>query len=81
MQSLTLPRSAPLETKWRDDLFDGAMTLEASAARLAPGDADGALYSTAPPGELSVTLTALPYYLWANRQPGSMQVWIAEAAG
>ena len=29
VQSLTLPRSAPLEAKWRDDLFDGAMTLEA----------------------------------------------------
>jgi hypothetical protein len=80
VQALALPRSAQIEAKWREDLFDGAMTLEASAVRLTPGDAEGALYSTAPPRERSATLTALPYYLWANRQPGSMQVWIAEAA-
>jgi hypothetical protein len=23
--------------------------------------------------------TELPHHLWANREPGSMQVWIAEA--
>jgi DUF1680 family protein len=23
-------------------------------------------------------LTAIPYFLWANREPGSMQVWLAE---
>jgi DUF1680 family protein len=79
VQRLALPRSAPIEAKWRDDLFDGVTTLTASAARLVPGDADGALYSPAPPVGRSATLTALPYYLWANRQPGSMQVWIAEA--
>jgi DUF1680 family protein len=80
VQTLALPRSAPLEAKWRQDLFDGAMTLEANGVRLTPGDAEGALYSTAPPALESASLTALPYYLWANRQPGSMQVWIAEAA-
>ena len=79
VQSLTLPRGSPLEARWRDDLLNGAMTLAASAVRLAPGDVEGALYSTAPPAERDASLTALPYYLWANRQSGSMQVWIAEA--
>ena len=55
------------------------MTLTAKAERLVPGDAEGALYSTAPPAARDAALTALPYYLWANREPGSMQVWIAEA--
>ena len=26
-------------------------------------------------------LIALPYHLWANRAPGSMQVWVAELEG
>jgi DUF1680 family protein len=26
-------------------------------------------------------LVALPYYLWANRAPGSMQVWVAALDG
>ena len=79
VQSLTLPRRSSLEARWRDDLFDGAMTIAANALRLVPGDAEGALYSTASPAGRNTSLTALPYHLWANRQPGSMQVWITEA--
>src|SRR5574337_37392 len=80
VQRLTLPRSAPLKAEWRTDLFDGVVTLSAPATRLVPGDAGGALYSIAPPRAEDATLTALPYHLWANRDPGSMEVWIAEAA-
>jgi DUF1680 family protein len=78
VQSLALRRRCLLEARRRDDLFDGVMTLETSAVRLVPGDADGALYSPSPPVWRNVPLTAVPYFLWANRQPGSMQVWIAE---
>ena len=55
------------------------MTLTAPAKRLVPGDTEGALYSAMPPAAQDHTLTAIPYYLWANREPGSMQVWIAES--
>ena len=34
------------------------------------------LYSTEPPKYTATTLTAVPYYLWANRAPGEMTVWI-----
>jgi uncharacterized protein len=81
VQVLTLPRSAPLEAKWRTDLFGGAMTLKANAKRLIPGEQTGALYSTEPPSPQDAWLVALPYYLWANRAPGSMQVWVAEVEG
>ena len=76
VQTFALPRSAPLGAEWRADLFDGAMTLVAPAKRLVP--ADGALYATAPPKLQGTPLTALPYHLWANREPGSMEVWVAE---
>ena len=74
----TLPRAAPIEAKWRADLFGGVD--DARSARRAPRSRrrTGALYSTTPPAAEDATLTALPYYLWANREPGSMQVWIAE---
>ena len=81
VQTLELKRAAPIEAKQRADLFGGVVTLEAPAKRLVPGDAEGALYSTTPPTAKDATLTALPYYLWANREPGSMQVWIAEGGG
>jgi DUF1680 family protein len=80
VQTLVLPRDARIDAAWREDLFGGATALTAAAKRLVPGD-DGALYSTAPPATQNASLTALPYHLWANREPGSMQVWIAEAGG
>jgi DUF1680 family protein len=80
VQTLALPRSTVVAAEWRKDLFGGVMTLTATAKRLVAGDGD-ALYSTAPPTAEAAKLTALPYFLWANREPGSMQVWIAEATG
>jgi DUF1680 family protein len=78
VQALALPRSAPLDAGWRPDLLGGVMTLKASAKRLVPGKGARALYSTDPPTAEDAALVALPYYLWANRAPGSMQVWVAE---
>ena len=80
VQSLALPRGAPVEAERGENLFAGAVALTAQAKRLVPGDAEGALYSTVPPESRDAALTALPYHLWANREPGSMQVWIAETA-
>ena len=77
VQRLTLPRGAPLSAE-RGDAFGGATMLTAPAKALVPADGD-ALYSTAPPAARDATLAAIPYFLWANREPGSMQVWIAEA--
>lgn len=27
-------------------------------------------------GDKTTTLTAIPYYAWANREPGQMLVWL-----
>lgn len=40
----------------------------------------GALYSQTPPSRKAVTLTAIPYYLWDNREPGEMLVWLRREA-
>ena len=78
VHALALPRSSALDAGWRNDLFEGVMTLQANAKRLVAGKEAGALYSTEAPAVEDATLVALPYHLWANRDPGSMQVWIAE---
>jgi DUF1680 family protein len=72
-----LPRGAPLSAERAEALW-GATVLKAPAKRLVPSEG-GALYSAAPPASQGATLTAVPYFLWANRGPCSMQVWIAEA--
>ena len=55
-----------------------SLTLVAEAQNMAGDDWGTDLYRTSPPSPSSTTLTAIPYYLWANRAPGPMQVWIRE---
>lgn len=78
VQRLKLPRASELVVRQRDDLFDGVVTLTAPARAIDEAEWN-TLYRTAPPNEAPATLTALPYYLWANRGQGSMVVWIPEA--
>jgi DUF1680 family protein len=78
VQRLRLPRDTELMSTTRADLFDGVVTLTAEAVAIEEtGFTD--LYRTAPPPQGPATLTALPYYLWANRGHGSMMVWVPEA--
>ena len=82
VQTLALPRSAPLDAGWRTDLFGGVDDARRRARSGSfPARRAGALYSTEPPAARDAALVALPYHLWANRAPGSMQVWIAELDG
>ena len=79
VQRLKLPRTSPLKTKHRSDLFDGVVTLTAKAKAIGQKDWKADLYRSEAPRETSTTLTAIPYYLWSNRGQGSMVVWIPEA--
>jgi uncharacterized protein len=78
VQRLKLPRNAELVAETRSDLFDGVVTLKADAVAIEE-KGFSQLYRTTPPSEAPATLTAIPYYLWANRGQGSMVVWVPEA--
>ncbi|MCR6634382.1 beta-L-arabinofuranosidase domain-containing protein [Devosia sp.] len=77
VQRLKIKRDAALEAKTEAGLFDGVVTLKAAATAIDEGEWSG-LYRTKPPAEREANLTAIPYYLWANRGQGSMVVWIPE---
>ena len=75
LHRLRLPREAALSSRFRADLLGGVAVIEAEGRAGLPG---GALYTTAPPEEAPARLTALPYYIWCNRGPNPMQVWVRE---
>ena len=79
VQRLKLPRQATVKPERRPDLFGGIVTLTADATRLQENGWQNTLYRSDPPAEITTTLTALPYYLWANRGAGSMLVWVPES--
>ena len=78
VQRLKIGRDADLVTSTRADLFDGIVTLSAKGTAIKPDDWTS-LYRNRRAGEEPATLTAIPYYLWANRGSGSMMVWVPEA--
>ena len=68
------------ETVWDGDLLGGVMTLRLDGRQASGPTSDRRLYrpwrmrSEAP--AVPVALTAIPYFAWANRDPGPMAVWM-----
>ena len=70
--------------KWNPELLGGVMTVEASGYAMGDAPWDEALYRRvgegAQPTRRPAKLTAIPYFVWANRGPSAMRVWIPRAA-
>jgi len=81
-RDLVLPADAELSATFQPDLLGGVVTLHGRAQVIPPDDGwSDRLYRTAGPRPEEprgrpVDLTAIPYYAWANREPGPMQVWL-----
>ena len=69
-------------TRFEPDLLGGVVVLDVGAQIVEPDDGwEGRLYRNVhrrgrnvKPG--ATKLTAVPYFAWANREPGSMRVWL-----
>ena len=70
---------SPMEAQWCQDLLGGVVVIKVQGMVAEPGEWGDSLYL--PPVERetphrAATLTAVPYYAWANRDIGTMRVWI-----
>ena len=75
---LRLPATAPLSADWRGDLLGGISVIKADAVLAEAADWGADLYRPSPAGAHTSPLTAVPYYVWCNRGPNPMQVWLRE---
>jgi DUF1680 family protein len=76
---INLPREAVLDPRSAPDILDGMLVVRATAGL---GPAVCALYERLADGRAAsepVELTAVPYFAWANREPGAVRVWIPES--
>ena len=78
LNDIRLPRGAKLGSKLEKRLFGGTVVVHGTALRRANAGRTNALYSAAPPEYVKTRITAIPYCLWANREPGEMLVWMRE---
>ncbi len=82
LANIVLPRDSELSIEEDKDLFGGIPVITGKGQRIEPADWPGNdLYQpqrSLQYPQASFTLKAIPYSLWANRQPGEMRVWLRE---
>jgi DUF1680 family protein len=85
LRDLALPAAA-LEARFEPGLLGGVVTLSGQGVTDPPDGWESRLYREAGSGAeqhvapetggAPAALRAVPYYAWANREPGAMQVWL-----
>lgn len=75
---IRLPRDTRLEPTDRPDLFGGIVTIIGDAKAVDLEDRNSLLYRSRPDRLQHARLTAVPYYVWSNRGPNRMAVWVPE---
>jgi uncharacterized protein len=80
LHSVVLPAGAALEPVHRDDLPEGTVALRARGRAWDGKTPSSGLYwgDGRQPATTPRELVFIPYYAWANRQPGEMTVWVRE---
>lgn len=79
LANVAISAGSALEASFDDDLLGGASIITGAAVRIEPAETSPSLYrhhSQVNYERTSFTFKAIPYYLWANRIPGEMRVWI-----
>jgi DUF1680 family protein len=72
--NIILPDNAPAMAKFQNGLLGGVMTIQCDASVIRPSP-DGTSVET-----VRGKITAIPYFTWANRGAGQMQVWLPRKA-
>jgi DUF1680 family protein len=86
LRNLGLPESTVFRDEFHADLLGGVVTLTGRATETDPGTGRAdRLYAVSTPapsnGEgRAVEITAIPYFAWANREPGRMRIWLRREA-
>ena len=76
LAALRLPRGSVVTAKRENvDSIGNVVVLEAEGTRVTSCES---LYSDTPPESKPVSLRAVPYYTWGNRESGGMRVWVRE---
>ena len=79
LANICIPAHSELEASFDSELLGGASVIGGQALRIEPAEESSALYrhhSQTGYKETAFAFKAIPYYLWANREPGEMRVWI-----
>jgi len=70
--------TSSFKVEYKPDFLGGAAVITGQG-RVIDGSSWGdALYQAKAPAEKDIQLTAIPYCVWDNREPGEMRVWLRQ---
>ena len=72
-----------IQAEWIPELLSGVMIIRGEAIAIDSDWSDTALYRASEASAArcpTIRLTSVPYYAWANRDPGPMTVWIRSSS-
>jgi DUF1680 family protein len=64
------------KVEFRSDLLGGVPVICGTGKVIEANEWGETLYRNEPPTEQEISLTAVPYCVWDNREPGEMRVWL-----
>ena len=76
LNRVILPEDAKLEAYFEQDLLDGVVVIHGDAFVVDDSDWDAQLYRVTKQQRKPFKIKAIPYYVWDNRKPGEMRVWV-----
>jgi len=76
LSAITLPLDTSLTAEFNKDILGGIVTIKGKATRKDESTWQNQLYRPFEYNEKPIEITAVPYYIWGNRKPGEMLVWI-----
>ncbi len=75
---IRLPAGAPLGDRFDPELLGGVALIEGRGFAEDASDWGNDLYRGFRAAEQPAAITAIPYYIWCNRGPNPMQLWLQE---
>ena len=78
LSALALDLKSDISSHEDSSVLEGAIFLKANGFRTDAGAGGDELYIPYRSDEKEVELKAVPYFMWGNRAPGEMLVWIAK---
>ena len=78
LSRIALPRSSALNARYDRDLLGGVVVITGEAEVIKADPSRKWLYDTRAPQTEPMRITAVPYAVWDNREPGQMLVWLRE---
>jgi DUF1680 family protein len=83
VRQLLLPAAAALTARFDPELLGGVTVVEGQGVAISDEGWEGMLYRPGRPAAEPCPIRAIPYFVWDNREPGPMTVWLPEqpAAG